>query len=67
MKKKMHFVYVFVSPSKNITMNYRDIDDFREEKHGIYFLDRHGVRQFVNWNNIGTYSLFLTEEDENDT
>lgn len=48
MKKKMHFIYVFVSPSKNITMNYRDIDDFREEKHGIYFLDRHGVRQFVN-------------------
>ena len=64
---KMNLVYVFVSPSKNTTMNYKDINDFREEERGIYFFDNRGVKQFVNWNNIGAYSLFLTEDDKNDT
>ena len=64
---KMNLVYVFVSPSKNTTMSYRDINDFREEDHGIYFFDNRGVKQFVNWNSIGAYSLFLTEDDKNDT
>lgn len=64
---KMNLVYVFVSPLLNSTMTHKDISDFREEEHGIYFFDKLGAKHFVNWNNIGTYSLFLTEEDKNDT
>lgn len=45
-----------VSTIKNIVIERKDITNFEEKEHGIYF-EWMGAKQFVNWSHIVQYSL----------
>lgn len=49
-------LYTMALPSHDSVIQRKDISNFVENKHGIYF-DWMGARQFVNWSYIVQYSL----------
>lgn len=51
-----NLLYTMVTPCKNTVIERKNITNFVEKEHGIYF-DWGGAKQFVNWSYIAQYTL----------
>ena len=58
----MTICYSIISPLKNVVMTRKNIYNFREGEHGIYFIWE-GNQVFINWNILGTYTLIGGQND----